>query len=125
MADMAAANQVKDAWKIFEKLEIAQRTIPITYMNSSAAIKAFTGENGGSVCTSSNAERAMRWALEKGEKVFFLPDQHLGRNTAVLRLGFSLTDCVVWNPWKANGGLTDDEISKLIEMIKINLMGES
>lgn len=110
MADMAAANQVKDAWKIFEKLEIAQRTIPITYMNSSAAIKAFTGENGGSVCTSSNAERAMRWALEKGEKVFFLPDQHLGRNTAVLRLGFSLTDCVVWNPWKANGGLTDDEI---------------
>ena len=110
MADMAAANQVKDAWKIFEKLGIAQRTIPITYMNSSAAIKAFTGENGGSVCTSSNAERAMRWALEKGETVFFLPDQHLGRNTAVLRLGFSLTDCVVWNPWKANGGLTDDEI---------------
>jgi quinolinate synthase len=110
MADMAAANQVKDAWKIFEKLAIAQRTIPITYMNSSAAIKAFTGENGGSVCTSSNAERAMRWALEKGEKVFFLPDQHLGRNTAVLRLGFELTDCVVWNPWKANGGLTDDEI---------------
>lgn len=110
MADMAAANQVKDTWKIFEKLGIAQRTIPITYMNSSAAIKAFTGENGGSVCTSSNAERAMRWALEKGEKVFFLPDQHLGRNTAVLRLGFSLTDCVVWNPWKANGGLTDDEI---------------
>lgn len=110
MADMAAANQVKDAWKIFEKLGIAQRTIPITYMNSSAAIKAFTGENGGSVCTSSNAERAMRWALEKGEKVFFLPDQHLGRNTAVLKLGFSLTDCVVWNPWKANGGLTDDEI---------------
>ena len=110
MADMAAANQVKDAWKIFEKLGIAQHTIPITYMNSSAAIKAFTGENGGSVCTSSNAERAMRWALEKGEKVFFLPDQHLGRNTAVLRLGFSLTDCVVWNPWKANGGLTDDEI---------------
>lgn len=110
MADMAAANQVKDTWKIFEKLGIAQRTIPITYMNSSAAIKAFTGENGGSVCTSSNAERAMRWALEKGEKVFFLPDQHLGRNTAVLRLGFSLADCVVWNPWKANGGLTDDEI---------------
>lgn len=110
MADMAAANQVKDAWKIIEKLGIAQRTIPITYMNSSAAIKAFTGENGGSVCTSSNAERAMRWALEKGEKVFFLPDQHLGRNTAVLKLGFSLTDCVVWNPWKANGGLTDDEI---------------
>lgn len=110
MADMAASNQVKDAWKIFEKLGISQRTIPITYMNSSAAIKAFTGENGGSVCTSSNAERAMKWAFEKGEKIFFLPDQHLGRNTAVLRLGLKLTDCVVWNPWKANGGLTDDEI---------------
>jgi quinolinate synthase len=110
MADMAASNQVKDAWKTFERLGITRRTIPITYMNSSAAIKAFTGENGGTVCTSSNAERAMRWAFEKGEKIFFLPDQHLGRNTAVLRLGLKLTDCVVWNPWKANGGLTDDEI---------------
>ena len=110
MADMATSNQVKDAWKVFERLGITKRTIPITYMNSSAAIKAFTGENGGSVCTSSNAERAMRWAFEKGEKIFFLPDQHLGRNTAVLRLGLKLTDCVVWNPWKANGGLTDDEI---------------
>jgi quinolinate synthase len=110
MADMAASNQVKDAWKTFERLGITKRTIPITYMNSSAAIKAFTGENGGTVCTSSNAERAMRWAFEKGEKIFFLPDQHLGRNTAVLRLGLKLTDCVVWNPWKANGGLTDDEI---------------
>jgi quinolinate synthase len=110
MADMAAANQVLDAWKIFEKVGIAGKTIPITYMNSSAAIKAFTGANGGSVCTSSNAERAMRWALDKGEKVFFLPDQHLGRNTAVLRLGLALTDCVVWNPWKPNGGLTESEI---------------
>lgn len=110
MADMAASNQVRDAWKIFEKLGISRKTIPITYMNSSAAIKAFTGENGGSICTSSNAERAMRWALENGEKIFFLPDQHLGRNTAVLRLGLNLTDCVVWNPWKNNGGLTDDEI---------------
>lgn len=110
MADMAASNQVRDAWEIFEKLGISRKTIPITYMNSSAAIKAFTGENGGSICTSSNAERAMRWALENGEKIFFLPDQHLGRNTAVLRLGLNLTDCVVWNPWKNNGGLTDDEI---------------
>jgi quinolinate synthase len=79
-------------------------------MNSSAAIKSFTGENGGTVCTSSNAERAMRWAFEKGEKVFFLPDQHLGRNTAVLKLGLDLSDCVVWNPWKVNGGLSDAEI---------------
>jgi quinolinate synthase len=79
-------------------------------MNSTAAIKSFTGEHGGTVCTSSNAERAMRWAFDKGEKVFFLPDQHLGRNTAVLKLGLSLTDCVLWNPWKPNGGLTDQEI---------------
>ena len=112
MADMAAENQVKLAWKALEKLGVAKQTIPITYMNSSAAIKAFTGENGGSICTSSNAERAMRWAFEKGEKVFFLPDQHLGRNTAVLRLGLNLDDCVLWNPWKPNGGLSDDQIRR-------------
>jgi quinolinate synthase len=110
MADMATANQVAEAWKVFQRLGVAEKSIPVTYMNSSAAIKSFTGENGGTVCTSSNAERAMRWAFEKGEKVFFLPDQHLGRNTAVLKLGLKLTDCVVWNPWKANGGLSDDEI---------------
>jgi quinolinate synthase len=110
MADMATANQVKDAWAHFQRLAIADRTIPVTYMNSSAAIKSFTGEHGGTVCTSSNAERAMNWAFEKGDKVFFLPDQHLGRNTAVLKLGLQLDDCVVWNPWKPNGGLTDSEI---------------
>ena len=110
MADMATANQVSDAWKVFQKLGIANQTIPITYMNSSAAIKSFTGENGGAVCTSSNAERAMRWAFDKGEKVFFLPDQHLGRNTAVLKLGLDLNDCVLWNPWKPNGGLSYHEL---------------
>jgi quinolinate synthase len=110
MADMAAANQVDQAWKVFEKLGIASKTIPVTYMNSSAAIKSFTGENGGTICTSSNAERAMKWAFEKGEKVFFLPDQHLGRNTAVLKLGLKLSDCVIWNPWKSNGGLSDPEL---------------
>ena len=110
MADMAAANQVDQAWKVFEKLGIASKTIPVTYMNSSAAIKSFTGENGGTICTSSNAERAMKWAFEKGEKVFFLPDQHLGRNTAVLKLGLKLNDCVIWNPWKSNGGLSDAEL---------------
>jgi quinolinate synthase len=110
MADMAASNQVHEAWKVFERVGIAGKTIPVTYMNSTAAIKSFTGEHGGTVCTSSNAERAMRWAFDKGEKVFFLPDQHLGRNTAVLKLGLSLTDCVLWNPWKPNGGLTDQEI---------------
>jgi quinolinate synthase len=112
MADMASAVQVNDCWAQLEKLNLSNKTIPITYMNSSAAIKAFTGKNGGAVCTSSNAERAMKWAFEKGEKILFLPDQHLGRNTAVLKLGLSLSDCVIWNPWKNNGGLTEDQIRK-------------
>jgi quinolinate synthase len=79
-------------------------------MNSSAAIKSFTGKNGGTICTSSNAEKSLRWAFAKGEKVLFLPDQHLGRNTAVSDLGLSIDDCVVWNPWKPMGGLTESEI---------------
>ena len=110
MADMATAAQVEDCWQILEKLGVAKKTIPITYMNSSAAIKAFTGKNNGAVCTSSNAMRAMRWAFEKGEKVLFLPDQHLGRNTAVLSLGLKLEDCVIWNPWKPTGGLSEAQI---------------
>ncbi len=110
MADMATATQVDDCWKALEKLGVASRTVPITYMNSSAAIKSFTGKNGGAVCTSSNAPRALKWAFDKGEKVLFLPDQHLGRNTAVRDLGISLDECVIWNPWKPNGGLTDSQI---------------
>jgi quinolinate synthase len=116
MADMATASQVNECWQVLSKLGVAAKTIPITYMNSSAAIKAFTGKNNGAVCTSSNAARAMKWAFENGEKILFLPDQHLGRNTAVLSLGLTLDDCVLWNPWKPNGGLTDDQIknSKVI-----------
>ena len=110
MADMAAPEQVEAAWAHFQKLGIAARTIPITYMNSSAAIKSFTGANGGAVCTSSNAKRAMSWAFERGEKVFFLPDQHLGRNTAILHLDLTAQDCVIWNPWKPQGGLSDQEL---------------
>ena len=110
MADMATASQVQDCWQVLEKLGVAKKTIPITYMNSSAAIKAFTGKNHGAVCTSSNAARAMKWAFEKGEKILFLPDQHLGRNTSVLSLGLTLSDCVTYNPWKPNGGLTDEQI---------------
>ena len=110
MADMATITAVEDCWKALEKAGVASRTVPITYMNSTAAIKAFTGEHGGTVCTSSNAERALSWAFEKAEKVLFLPDQHLGRNTAVLKMGIPLDECVVWNPWKPNGGLTDEEI---------------
>ena len=112
MADMATANQVNQCWKSLEEVGVASKTIPVTYMNSSAAIKSFTGEHGGTICTSSNAEKTMRWALEQGEKILFLPDQHLGRNTAVLSLGLSLDDCVVWNPWKPMGGLTTQEIQK-------------
>jgi len=110
MADMATAAQVNNCWEQLSKLNIAAKTIPITYMNSSAAIKSFTGRNGGAVCTSSNAERAMKWAFEKGEKILFLPDQHLGGNTAFLKLGLKLQDCVIWNPWKPNGGLTDQDL---------------
>lgn len=110
MADMATAAQVDQCWKDLEKLGIAGKTVPVTYMNSSAAIKSFTGKHGGTICTSSNAEKTLRWAFAKAEKVLFLPDQHLGRNTAVKDLGLSLDDCVVWNPWKPQGGLTEDEI---------------
>jgi quinolinate synthase len=110
MADMATANQVNQCWQELEKLGVASRTVPVTYMNSSAAIKSFTGEHGGTICTSSNAQKTLEWAFAKAEKVLFLPDQHLGRNTAVLSLGLSLDDCVLWNPWKPMGGLTEDEI---------------
>jgi quinolinate synthase len=110
MADMATASQVDECWKTLTDLGIANTTIPVTYMNSSAAIKSFTGEHGGTVCTSSNAQSAMQWAFTQGEKALFLPDQHLGRNTAVRNLGLSLEDCVLWNPWKPMGGLTENEI---------------
>jgi quinolinate synthase len=110
MADMATASQVQECWKELERIGIADTTIPVTYMNSSAAIKSFTGEHGGTICTSSNAQKTMEWALSKGNKILFLPDQHLGRNTAVLSLGLSLDDCVLWNPWKPMGGLTEEQI---------------
>ena len=110
MADMATASQVEQCWDVLKAAGIADVTVPITYMNSSAAIKGFVGREGGAVCTSSNAERALRWAYERGEKVLFLPDQHLGRNTVVREMGFSLEDCVLYNPHKPNGGLTDEEL---------------
>ncbi len=110
MADMATASQVDACWKTLTDLGIASQTIPVTYMNSSAAIKSFTGENGGTICTSSNAKAAMEWAFTQGSKILFLPDQHLGRNTAVQSLGLTLEDCVLWNPWKEMGGLTAAEL---------------
>jgi quinolinate synthase len=118
MADMAAGPQVVDAWARLERAGIADVTVPLTYMNSTAAIKAFCGEHHGAICTSSNAPTAMRWAFEEAldgadpqaTKVLFLPDQHLGRNTAVLSLGLELDDCVVYDPWRPDGGLTDEEL---------------
>ena len=110
MADMAEISQVEQCWADLEAAGVADVTIPITYMNSTAAIKAFTGKHGGSICTSSNAKRSLEWAFERGEKVLFMPDQHLGRNTAVRDLGLDLEDCVVFNPRKPNGGLSVEEL---------------
>jgi len=116
MADMAAIHQVEDAWDVLAEVGIADRTVPVTYMNSTAAIKAFTGRHGGTVCTSSNAQAALRWAfdqvggVEGTGKVLFMPDQHLGRNTAVRELGLALADCVVFDPHKPNGGLAPDRL---------------
>ncbi|MEZ5119590.1 MAG: quinolinate synthase NadA [Candidatus Nanopelagicales bacterium] len=110
MADMAAADQVEAAWRTLEAAGVADVTIPVTYMNSTAAIKAFTGEHGGTICTSSNADKSLAWAFEQGEKVLFLPDQHLGRNTAVLQMGLSLDDCVVFDPHKPGGGLSQEQL---------------
>ncbi|MBX6386648.1 MAG: quinolinate synthase NadA [Microbispora sp.] len=110
MADMATFTQVEECWDVLEDAGIADRVVPITYMNSSADIKAFCGRHGGAVCTSSNARRALDWAFEQGEKVLFLPDQHLGRNTAVLEMGLSLDDCVVYNPHRPDGGLTREQL---------------
>ncbi len=125
MADMAVLSQVETAWDRLVELGLAgdargaasgQRspaavTVPVTYMNSSADIKGFVGRNGGVVCTSSNAKRALDWAFEQGQKVLFLPDQHLGRNTAVLELGLRLDDCVLWDPHKPGGGLTAQQLA--------------
>ncbi|MFJ9429896.1 quinolinate synthase NadA [Streptomyces sp. NPDC101490] len=110
MADMATAEQVAECWDVLTDAGIADRVVPVSYMNSSADIKAFTGRHGGTICTSSNAERALKWAFEQGEQVLFLPDQHLGRNTAVRDMGMSLDDCVVYNPHKPGGGLTAEEL---------------
>jgi quinolinate synthase len=110
MADMAAYEQVEDAWDVLEDCGVVDVTVPVSYMNSSAAIKSFTGQHGGTICTSSNARRALEWAFKQGEKVLFLPDQHLGRNTAVLQLGLDPADCVVFNPHKPGGGVTPQQL---------------
>jgi quinolinate synthase len=117
MADMADIDQVEEAWDALLESCAGQKIIPITYMNSAANLKAFVGRNGGAVCTSSNAKKIMDWALAPveeggagGEKLLFFPDQHLGRNTAVLEMGFTLDQCVVWDPFQDNGGQTDEAL---------------
>ncbi len=110
MADMADIDQVLDCWEVLGP-RLSQSTIPITYMNSSAAIKAFCGEHGGIVCTSSNARSVYRWAFERGDRILFIPDEHLGRNTGHT-MGISDDEMVVWDPHSPVGGLTGDELER-------------
>jgi quinolinate synthase len=111
MADMADIGQVEAFWSELSSIVDSRKLVPVTYMNSTAAIKAFTGENGGSVCTSSNAAVVMKWAFESGEKVLFLPDEHLGRNTGY-RMGISLDQMIVWDPYQDFGGNTPEAIRR-------------
>ena len=103
MADMAEISQVEAAWEALEKPGLTDGLVPLTYMNSTAAIKAFCGERGGLVCTSSNARAAFEWAFARGKRIFFLPDQHLGRNTGYA-MGIPLEAMPVWDPWALQGG---------------------
>lgn len=113
MADMASAEQVEDAWEQLQALGILDdfKVMPITYMNSTAAIKAFCGRNGGVVCTSSNAVPLFDKSLKEADKLFFFPDQHLGRNTGV-KFGIGLDEMVLWDPFKEYGGNTEEELRK-------------
>ena len=109
MADMAHVDDVLDCWDDLSDVLGDDTITPITYMNSTAAIKAMCGRNDGIVCTSSNAEATYKWALEKGEKILFLPDQHLGRNTG-FKMGIRPDEMIVWNPFKSMGGHTEEEL---------------
>jgi quinolinate synthase len=109
MADMADADEVEECWEALADVIDAERVVPITYVNSSAAVKAFVGRHGGACCTSSNARGVLTWALERGDRVLFVPDQHLGRNTA-LAMGYPIEEMKVWNPRFEQGGLEDREI---------------
>jgi quinolinate synthase len=118
MADMAASDQLEACWEELTQMGVAPRqgsgqagVIPVTYINSAASIKAFVGERGGTVCTSSNAAATLKWAFERGEKILFLPDQHLGRNTAYA-MGIPLDEMVVWDPNEIFGGLTPEDVQR-------------
>ena len=113
MADMAEIGQVEDCWDSLQRAGLADSApgglIPLTYMNSAAAIKGFCGKHGGLVCTSSNARGAFEWAFHRAGKILFLPDQHLGRNTA-FAMGIPMSEMVVWDPYQINGGLSPDRL---------------
>jgi quinolinate synthase len=111
MADMAEIGQVEDCWESLERAGVVggDGILPLTYMNSAANIKAFCGERGGLVCTSSNARAAFEWAFRRAGKILFLPDQHLGRNTA-FAMGIPLQEMVVWDPYQINGGVAPDRL---------------
>ena len=110
MADMAEISQVEACWEALERLGLTADLIPLTYMNSTAAIKAFCGERGGLVCTSSNCRAAFEWAFARGKRILFLPDQHLGRNTG-FAMGISLEQMVVWDPWALQGGQAASDLA--------------
>lgn len=110
MADMARRSEIDKAWKFISE-STSEKVVPVTYINCAATLKAFVGENGGTICTSSNAEKIIDWALKQGEKLLFFPDQHLGRNTC-FKMGIPLEDMVVYNPNMLNGGLTAEKIQK-------------
>ena len=115
MADMAEIGQVESCWDQLVEMGLTEESgrgiTPLTYMNSTAAIKAFCGERGGLVCTSSNAAGAFRWAFQRNQRILFLPDQHLGRNTA-FAMGIPLSECVVWDPYMIMGGLTPERLQR-------------
>ena len=111
MADMADLDEVEEAWEDIARITDIGRVVPITYMNSAADIKAFVGRNGGAVCTSSNARAVLEWAFDRGDKVLFFPDQHLGLNTGVA-MGYGLDEMVVWNPRRECGGLEEAEVKE-------------
>lgn len=108
MADMANRTEIDRAWKFISQ-STKEKIIPVTYINCAATLKAFVGDNGGAICTSSNAEKIISWALKEGEKLLFFPDQHLGRNTC-FKMGISVEQMVVYNPNLLNGGLTSKQI---------------
>src|SRR5436190_11725341 len=111
MADMADLDAVEECWEALDAITDVEAVVPITYMNSAADLKAFVGRHGGAVCTSSNARAVLTWALGRGEKVLFFPDQHLGRNTAH-QLGFGADSMRVWDPRRELGGLDERDVKE-------------